>query len=100
MRIRCPFCGERSHAEFGYLGDAGPVRPRADGRSAMPDPAPFTDYVYTRANPAGPHREYWQHVGGCRSWLVVDRDTTSHVITAVALARDVALGRPDVDASS
>jgi hypothetical protein len=24
------------------------------------------DYVYLRDNPAGPHRELWQHVSGCR----------------------------------
>ena len=88
MRIRCPFCGDRDHAEFGYRGDAAPVRPRATGRAPMPDPALFTDYVYMRANPAGRIQEYWQHAGGCRAWLTVDRDVTSHEILAVAPARD------------
>jgi heterotetrameric sarcosine oxidase delta subunit len=80
MRIRCPFCGDRSHAEFAYRGDAGPVRPSA------PDPMLFHDYVYLRDNPAGLHREHWQHVGGCRAWLVVTRDVTTHAIQAVAVA--------------
>ena len=25
-------------------------------------------------------REYWHHGGGCRAWLVVDRDTLTHEI--------------------
>ena len=92
MRILCPFCGDRSHAEFAYRGDAAPVRPRADPRRA-PDPTLFVDYVYLRTNPAGVLQEFWQHTGGCRAWLVVDRDVTTHVISNVALARDLALDR-------
>ena len=40
----------------------------------------FLDYVYPRDNPAGPHRELWYHLGGCRAWLVVNRDTRTHEI--------------------
>lgn len=89
MRIRCPHCGPRDNGEFSYLGDAAPVRP--DGMEA--DPVAMHDYVYLRDNPAGPHRELWYHGAGCRSWLVVDRDTRTHVITGVSSARDVALSR-------
>ena len=52
--------------------------------------AQFVDYGYLRGNPAGLHRELWFHEGGDRSWLVVTRDTTTHEITSVELARDVA----------
>ncbi|MGH6943144.1 MAG: sarcosine oxidase subunit delta, partial [Geminicoccaceae bacterium] len=47
-------------------------------------------YVYERVNPRGPHREYWQHVLGCRQWLVVTRDTARHEITECRLAERTA----------
>ncbi|CAA2101782.1 Sarcosine oxidase subunit delta [Methylobacterium bullatum] len=89
MRIRCPHCGPRDNGEFSYLGDAAPIRP--EGMEVPP--AAMHDYVYLRDNPAGPHRELWYHGAGCRSWLVVDRDTRTHEITGVSPARDVALSR-------
>ena len=33
------------------------------------------DHVFLFDNPKGPHREYWQHVLGCRQWLVLERNT-------------------------
>ncbi|MBT4830903.1 MAG: sarcosine oxidase subunit delta, partial [Marinovum sp.] len=45
---------------------------------------------YLRNNPAGEHRELWFHEGGDRSWLVVTRNTVTHEISNVELARDVA----------
>ncbi|HYZ62485.1 MAG TPA: sarcosine oxidase subunit delta [Acetobacteraceae bacterium] len=75
MRLPCPYCGERGREEFSYLGAAGLVRPEPD--------APFEawhDYVYLRENPAGPHRELWHHLYGCRRWLVVTRDTRTHEV--------------------
>ncbi len=79
MRITCPHCGERGNDEFFYLGAAGLTRPEA----AAP-PEAWHEYVYLRDNPAGAHNELWQHVHGCRRWLVVTRDTRTHVIAAVA----------------
>jgi sarcosine oxidase subunit delta len=76
MRIPCPYCGERGSEEFAYRGDATVCRPEQIG-------APLTawmDYVYLRENPAGDHRELWQHVHGCRRWIVVKRNTRSHAI--------------------
>ncbi len=87
MRIPCPYCGERSLEEFSYRGDASLTRPANGGE--RPTEA-WTDYVYIRDNPAGPHREHWFHGGGCRSWLVVERDTRTHAIGAVSFARPVA----------
>ena len=85
MRIDCPCCGLRDVGEFTLLGDASPVRPEPTaGLDAM------TDYVYLRDNPAGPHRELWYHGFGCRTWLVVCRDTRTHEIAEVAFAREVA----------
>lgn len=80
MRIECPFCGDRDVHEFSYLGDATAARPALEAGLEA-----WVDYVYLRDNPAGPHREYWYHTAGCRSWLMVTRDTHSHEILAVEL---------------
>ena len=83
MLIPCPFCGAREHAEFAYGGDATGRRPR----QAEPAWGPLWQaYVYERANPRGTHREYWHHVLGCRQWLVVTRDTSTHEILECRLA--------------
>ena len=87
MRIPCPICGERDHGEFTYLGDASMMaRPDPEGPDAMTH---FYEYVHLRDNPAGVHRELWYHDGGCRSWLVVTRDTTNHQILAVERAEEL-----------
>jgi sarcosine oxidase subunit delta len=81
MLIPCPHCGERDHGEFAYAGDAGVKRPGAD--------APFAawhDYVYQRENRIHAHRELWQHVYGCRSFVVVERDLKSHAIAGAWIA--------------
>ena len=92
IRIPCPTCGVRDYSEFAYGGDATVVRPDP----ANTDEGAWTDYVYLRDNPRGRHREYWQHVHGCRQWLIVDRDTVTHEIFRVSPARDSA-GRPTGD---
>ncbi|WP_119166242.1 sarcosine oxidase subunit delta [Algihabitans albus] len=89
MLISCPFCGSRASEEFTVLGDATPRRPE----TPEADPEAWYDYIYLRNNPRGRHREFWQHVGGCRAWLVVERDTATHEIHTVELARDVARKR-------
>jgi sarcosine oxidase subunit delta len=83
LRIDCPCCGRRDHDEFRYGGDASVERPAHDD----PDPDAWYRYVYVRSNPKGLHREYWQHVHGCRQWLVVERDTTDHAIHSVRFSR-------------
>ncbi len=93
MRIHCPYCGERGVDEFSYLGDASVVRPDP----AAPDAAEaFYAYAYERRNVAGPMQELWYHAAGCHAWLVVSRDTRTHEISEVKLARDVALERQKV----
>ena len=83
MRIPCPNCGERSVDEFTTIGTAEPVRPENSGQ--MSD---WVDYVYIRNNPAGPHREWFHHVSGCRAWLEVTRDTRTHAILGVRTAAE------------
>jgi heterotetrameric sarcosine oxidase delta subunit len=88
MIINHPLLGPRDSAEFTYLGDASLInRPDWQASDALQN---FTEYGYLRDNPAGVHRELWFHEGGDRSWLVVTRDTTTHDIINVELARDVA----------
>ena len=75
MLIPCPWCGPRNQIEFTYGGDANARRPAVDASEAA-----WADYVYVRDNPCGPHDELWYHGSGCRSWLVVRRDTRTHAI--------------------
>ena len=84
MNIGCPYRGPRDLAEFSYQGDA--TRTRPDPTSTDQDA--WNAYVYDRLNPAGRHAEFWQHSGGCRAHLLVVRDTLTHEIESVGLARD------------
>ena len=90
MIINHPLLGPRDASEFTYMGDAALID--------RPDPATataqdFHDYAYLRDNPAGWHAELWFHEAGDRSWLVVTRNTLTHEIKDVKLARDVARAR-------
>jgi methylglutamate dehydrogenase subunit B len=87
MIIHHPILGPRDAQEFVYLGDASLID-RPDGMTA--GVGEFHDYLYNRTNPAGEHQELWYHEQGDRSWLVVTRNTVTHEITKVELARDVA----------
>jgi sarcosine oxidase subunit delta len=89
MRIPCPHCGARDAQEFTCLGAAGLQRP--DGMEA--GEAAMNDYVHLRDNPAGPHQELWYHGFGCRTWLVVYRDTRTHEITGVEAAAQQTMAR-------
>lgn len=91
MIINHPLLGPRDACEFVYLGDAALIdRPDWQDENAR---QLFHDYLYLRGNPAGKHRELWFHEQGDRSWLVVTRNTLTHEITKVELARDVAKER-------
>ena len=87
MIINHPHLGPRDAAEFTILGDASLIN-RPDWQAGDADDA-FYNYQYLRDNPAGLHRELWFHEQGDRSWLVVTRDTITHAVMAVALARAV-----------
>jgi sarcosine oxidase subunit delta len=82
MRINCPYCGSRDAGEFSYLGDATLKRPRDEEQDSS---EAMFEFVYLRANPAGRHHEHWYHGAGCRSWIVVERDTRNHDIISVQL---------------
>ncbi len=89
MMINHPLLGPRDASEFTYMGDSALInRPSPQAANA---PQRFYEYVYLRDNPAGLHRELWFHEYGDRSWLVVTRDTITHEIFHVELARDAAI---------
>ncbi len=88
MIINHPLLGPRDAAEFVYKGDASMLnRPDWQSENAAIE---FHDYMHLRDNIAGEMRELWFHEQGDRSWLVVTRNTITHEITKVELARDVA----------
>ena len=91
MLIDHPLLGPRDSKEFYVLGSAE-LLDRPDWQA--PDAAKaFYEYVYLRENPYGRHEELWYHQDGDRSWLVVTRDTVTHEVYKVEMARDVARRR-------
>ncbi|MCK4713675.1 MAG: sarcosine oxidase subunit delta [Marinosulfonomonas sp.] len=84
MRIKCPLCGERDRREFYYQGAALALH-RPDGDA---DAAAWDDYLHNRDNPAGITRDLWHHEAGCGAWLVVMRNTVTHKVSGVTLAKD------------
>jgi methylglutamate dehydrogenase subunit B len=76
--INCPYCGPRDHSDFGYGGDASIEYPALDAPMEK-----WHDAIYLRENICGMQAETWHHVNGCRMWLVVERDTMTHVIQSV-----------------
>ena len=88
MLINHPLLGPRDASEFSYLGDAALMkRPDPKSETAADD---FYRYQYLRENPPGEHRELWFHAQGDRSWLIVTRNISTHEITKVELAADIA----------
>ena len=85
MLITCPYCGARDAQEFAYRGDATSRRPDPTAPDALDR---FHEHVHLRDNPAGVLREHWYHAAGCRRWIEVERDTTTHAITATRFAAD------------
>jgi len=83
MRISCPNCGARDLREFYYRGAASALeRPLQSA-----DEADWDAYLHLRENPEGLHDELWQHEYGCQDWLVVTRNTKTHEISQVRLAK-------------
>jgi len=83
MIISCPHCGPRDSSEYYFRGEAALRRPDYEEGTAA-----FADHVYGRVNPAGPQTEHWYHAAGCRSWLLVERDTRTHAFLSVTPASE------------
>ena len=86
LRISCPVCGTRDYTEFRYGGDARKRRPEHDAVGLEA----WHDYVFLFDNVKGLHREFWQHIVGCRQWLIVERDTATNLVVGTLLARTAA----------
>lgn len=84
LTITCPVCGARDYTEFRYGGDARKSRP-AHGTA---DRKAWYEYVFLFDNVKGLHREFWQHVLGCRQWLVLERNTATNAVGGSGLARE------------
>ena len=95
LRIACPHCGVRDHEEFGYFGDASKAYPPlgAEHRDG------WIEAVFMRDNPRGVHREFWQHVSGCRRWLVVVLRAV-HLIGVVGTGASLLGSLPDAQAEA
>lgn len=71
--VVCPFCGPREPGEFEFhktLPNAGD--------------SPFAQ-VYLRVDSLTLSREHWQHVRGCRSWLVLERNPSTGEVLSVRM---------------
>ena len=78
MRITCPHCGPRDRREFYYMGSDDYLTRPVEGDAGSVD-----DHLHLRDNPAGALREVWYHEAGCSAWLLVTRNTVTHVISDV-----------------
>jgi sarcosine oxidase subunit delta len=78
LQITCPWCGSRAESEFSCGGQAHIARPL--DTDALSD-AQWSNYLFMRKNPKGPHREQWHHTQGCRRWFNAERHTVSYAFT-------------------
>ena len=85
MRINCPICGDRDRREFYYLGASDYLNRPAEG-----DLDAIHKYLHIREHSAGVTKDLWHHEAGCSSWLVVERNVTTHEVLGVELASEVA----------
>jgi len=73
-RLVCPFCGPRELREFEFHK----TLPAADGASIF-------ERTYERVADIDRSLEHWQHVGGCRAWLLVERNPSTGVVRETRL---------------
>ena len=67
--------------EFVYAGAADMQRPDIDATAEA-----WHSFLHLRENALGKTLEYWQHVYGCRSVIIVERNTQTHEISSVTFA--------------
>lgn len=77
LLLTCPNCGPRNVTEFRHGGETNP-RPRQP--LEVGDEA-WADFIYMRANTAGPQTEWWYHRAGCGLWFLAERDTKTNEVT-------------------
>ena len=72
FQLNCPNCGKRAVTEFSFKCEYM-ERPEADA-----DFKEWGDYIFLRKNKKGTQTEWWFHRSGCKSWFLVERDTTNN----------------------
>jgi sarcosine oxidase subunit delta len=72
--MHCPFCGPRALREFEF-------------HKTLPDAGATDAYARTYERVASLSRslEHWQHVQGCRAWLLVLRNPSTDEVIDVQL---------------
>jgi methylglutamate dehydrogenase subunit B len=73
-RLHCPFCGPRELREFEFHKTLA----AASGQGAF-------ERTYERIAELDRSLEHWQHVGGCRAWLLVERNPSTGEVREVRL---------------
>jgi sarcosine oxidase subunit delta len=73
-RLHCPFCGARALREFSFHK----TLPAAAGGTAF-------EQTYERIANAEISIEHWQHLAGCRAWLLVRRNPSTGEVLEVRL---------------
>ena len=73
-RLTCPFCGPRELREFVFHK----TLPAEAGGSAF-------QRTYERVASLEHSVEHWQHVEGCRGWLLVQRNPSTGAVAEVRL---------------
>ena len=71
----------RDQSEFTYGREVAPV-PALDAGAAD-----WQRFIFERDNPCGAHAEWWHHNNGCRQWLEIVRDTMTHEVLRIKVAR-------------
>ncbi len=74
-QLPCPFCGARELQEFEFR------KTRANVTTSD-----FSK-VYLRVDSVDLSVEYWQHVHGCRAWLLIQRNPSTGVVSSVEVLR-------------
>jgi sarcosine oxidase subunit delta len=70
-QLHCPFCGARELQEFEFR------KTRANVTTSE-----FSK-VYLRVDSLDLSVEYWQHVQGCRAWLLVQRNPSTGAVLGI-----------------
>jgi methylglutamate dehydrogenase subunit B len=70
-QLQCPFCGARELQEFEFR------KTRANVTTSE-----FSK-VYLRVDSIDLSVEYWQHVQGCRAWLLVERNPSTGAVLSI-----------------
>jgi sarcosine oxidase subunit delta len=71
-QLHCPFCGARELHEFEFRNTRAKVTTSEFSK------------VYLRVDSTDLSVEYWQHVQGCRAWLLVERNPSTGAVLSVA----------------